>query len=94
MDRTACLQPPSTIQDRDACVAVPVSARSGTDPIRDNPATQHRIILQPNTGDPCLRRMIEENPFKAAAVVLANRMARTVWALSVRSDTYRADAAA
>ena len=28
---------------------VPVSARSGADPIRDNPAAQNRIILQPNT---------------------------------------------
>ena len=43
--------------------------------------------------DPWLRRMIEEKPFKVAAVALANRMARIVWALSVRSDTYRADAA-
>ncbi len=28
---------------------IPVSTRSGINPIRDNPATQHRIILQPNT---------------------------------------------
>ena len=28
---------------------IPVSTRSGVDPIRDKPATQHRIILQPNT---------------------------------------------
>ena len=44
--------------------------------------------------DPWLRRMAGEKPFKAAAVALANRMARTVWALSVRNETYRADAAA
>ena len=45
-------------------------------------------------ADPWLRRMVEEKPFKVAAVALANKMARIIWALSVRSDTYRADAAA
>ena len=27
---------------------IPAAARSGINPIRDKPATQHRIILQPN----------------------------------------------
>ena len=40
--------------------------------------------------DPWLRRMAGEKPFKVAAVALANKMARIVWALSVRSETYRA----
>ena len=44
-------------------------------------------------ADPWLRRMVEEKPFKVAAVALANKMARIIWALSVRSDTYRAGAA-
>ena len=39
--------------------------------------------------DPWLRRMVEEKPFKVAAVALANRMARTVWALSVKNEAWR-----
>ena len=44
-------------------------------------------------ADPWLRRMIEEKPFKVAAVALANRMARTVWALSVKNEAWRPMAA-
>ena len=43
--------------------------------------------------DPWLRRMLEEKPPKVAAVALANKMARVIWALSVREETYRAPAA-
>ena len=44
-------------------------------------------------ADPWLRRMVEEKPFKVVAVALANRMARTVWALSVKNEAWRPMAA-
>ena len=44
-------------------------------------------------ADPWLRRMIEEKPFKVAAVALANRMARVIWALSVKNEAWRSMAA-
>lgn len=44
--------------------------------------------------DPWLRRMLAEKPPKLVAVALANRMARIIWALSVREETCRAPAAA
>lgn len=44
--------------------------------------------------DPWLRRMLAEKPPKLVAVALANRMARIIWALSVREEAYRAPAAA
>ncbi len=37
---------------------------------------------------PWLRRVVEEKPFKAAAVALANRMARVIWALSVKNEVW------
>ena len=37
--------------------------------------------------------MIAEKPPKLVAVALANKMARIIWALSVRKDIYRAPAA-
>ncbi len=43
--------------------------------------------------DPWLRRMLAEKPPKLVAVALANKMARIIWALSVRKETYRAPAA-
>ncbi len=43
--------------------------------------------------DPWLRRMLAEKPPKLVAVALANKMARIIWALSVREETYRAPAA-
>ena len=44
--------------------------------------------------DPWLRRMVAKKLFKVVVLALTNKMARIVWALSVRSDAYRADAAA
>ena len=44
--------------------------------------------------DPWLRRMLAEKPPKLVAVALANRMARIIWALSVREEACRAPAAA
>ena len=43
--------------------------------------------------DPWLRRMIAEKPPKLVAFALANKMARIIWALSVRKDIYRAPGA-
>ena len=37
--------------------------------------------------------MIAEKPPKLVAVALANKMARIIWALSVKKETYRAPAA-
>ena len=39
---------------------------------------------------PWLRRMMAEKPPKVVAVALANKMARMIWALSIRQETYRA----
>jgi len=44
--------------------------------------------------DPWLRRMIAEKPPKLVAVALANKMARMIWALSVKKETYRVPTAA
>ena len=43
--------------------------------------------------DPWLRRMIVEKPPKLVAVALANKMARIIWALSVKKECYRAPVA-
>jgi transposase len=34
--------------------------------------------------------MLERKPVKLVAIALANRMARTIWALIQRGDSYRA----
>ena len=44
--------------------------------------------------DPWLARMLERKPKKVVAVALANRMARRVWVLATRKETYRVCAAA
>ena len=46
------------------------------------------------TADPWLARMLAHKPRMLAAVALANRMARIVWALMTRKQSYRAPAAA
>ena len=43
--------------------------------------------------DPWLRRMIAEKLPKLVAVALANKMARIIWVLSVKKETYRAPGA-
>ena len=40
--------------------------------------------------DPWLARMLNEKPRKVVAVALANRMARIIWAVSVKGESYRA----
>ena len=44
--------------------------------------------------DPWLAGMLARKPKKVVAVALANRMARQVWALATRKETYRVRAAA
>ncbi len=44
--------------------------------------------------DPWLARMLARKPRKPVAVALANRMARILWALATKKETYRAPAAA
>jgi transposase len=41
------------------------------------------------TADPWLMRLLERRPRKLAAVALANKMARTVWAMMANGTTYR-----
>jgi transposase len=44
----------------------------------------------PGKADPKLVRLLKEKEFKVAAIALANKMARTIWALLVRGGTYSA----
>ena len=46
------------------------------------------------TADPWLAGMLARKPKMRVAVALANRMARTVWTLATRQETYEARAAA
>lgn len=45
----------------------------------------------PAKADPKLLRLLEEKEFNVAAIALANKMARTIWALIVRGGEYVAD---
>jgi transposase len=45
----------------------------------------------PHKADPNLLRLLAEKPFKVAAIALANRTARTIWALVVRGGDYIAN---
>ena len=40
-------------------------------------------------ADPWLRKMLAEKPAKLVPVALANKMARTIWALTVKKESYR-----
>ena len=51
-------------------------------------------IRRGKTADPWLARMLARKPRMLVAVALANRMARIVWALETRKETYRLPAAA
>ena len=51
-------------------------------------------IRRGETADPWLARMLARKPRMLVAVALANRMARIVWALETRKETYRLPAAA
>jgi transposase len=45
----------------------------------------------PHKADPALLRLLCEKPFKVAAIALANRTARIIWALLARGGTFIAD---
>ena len=45
----------------------------------------------PAKADPKLLRLLAEKEFNVAAIALANKMARTIWALIVRGGAYVAD---
>ena len=47
-------------------------------------------IRRGEVTDPWLRRMLDEKPRKVVAVALANRMARIIWAVTVKAENYRA----
>ena len=51
-------------------------------------------IRRGTTNDPWLARMLARKPRKLVAVALANRMARIVWALMTKKESYRAPAVA
>ena len=51
-------------------------------------------VRRGRTNDPWLARMLMRKPRMLVAVALANRMARIVWALMTKKDSYRAPAAA
>ena len=51
-------------------------------------------VRRGETADPWLARMLARKPRMLVAVALANRMARIVWALATRKETYRVPAAA
>ena len=56
-------------------------------------AAVRQMRRRKEVSDPWLRRMIAEKPPKLVAVALANKMARTIWALSIKKETYRAPVA-
>lgn len=45
----------------------------------------------PDKANAWMLRLLAEKSFKAAAIAVANKTARTIWALLVRGGTYRAD---
>lgn len=47
-----------------------------------------------STVDPWLARILDRKPPMLAIVALANKMARIVWALMAKSETYRSSAVA
>ena len=49
---------------------------------------------RPETADPWLLQMLARKPKMVVAVALANRMARIVWALMTKKESYRASAPA
>lgn len=52
------------------------------------------VITHGKQREPWLERLLARRPFNAAVVALANKMARTIWALLAHERTYRRDYAA
>ena len=57
-------------------------------------AVVRHAVRRGETTDPWLAGMLARKPKMLVAVALANRMARIIWALMTRKETYRAPAAA
>jgi len=53
-----------------------------------------RWAVRRGKGDPWLMRLLARKPRMLAAVALANKMARTLWAVATSGERYRAPAAA
>lgn len=47
------------------------------------------VITHAKQPDPWLQKLLARRPFNAAAVALANKMARTIWALLTHERTYQ-----
>ena len=58
-----------------------------------SPRTAGSQLLVRSTKDRVAARMISEKPPKLVAVALAGKMARMIWALSVKEESYRTPAA-
>jgi transposase len=48
-----------------------------------------RAKYHPNTVDPRLADLLARKPVRVATVAMANKTARTIWAIMARGDTYR-----
>jgi transposase len=49
-----------------------------------------RARHKPNTADPRLLALLARKPARVASVAMANKMARVVWAIMARGETYQA----
>ena len=45
---------------------------------------------KPDTADPRLLALLARKPVRVATVAMANKMARIIWALMTRGETYQA----
>ena len=57
-------------------------------------AVIRQAVRRNTTTDPWLAALLARKPKMVVAVAVANKTARTVWALATRKETYRVDAAA
>ena len=57
-------------------------------------ATARIRFAKPGTASPWLLNLLARKPNKLAAIALANKMARTLWAMMVSGQTYRRPKAA
>jgi len=51
-------------------------------------------VAKPGSASPWLMNLLARKPKKLAAIALANKMARTLWAMMVSGETYRQPKAA
>ena len=55
-------------------------------------AVLRHAAVKPDNTSPWLARLLREKPRKVAAVALANKTARIVWAVLARDEAYRSAA--